>query len=46
MARSHDDKRKHLILACRFFDGSDTCEYKEKLDAHEVDKAHLPPPSV
>mgnify|MGYP004533537575 FL=1 len=44
MARSHDDKRKHLILACRFFDGSDTCEYKEKLDAHEVDKTHLPPP--
>lgn len=42
MARSHDDKRKHLILACRFFDGSDTCDYKERLDAHEVDKTHLP----
>lgn len=41
---SDEDKRKHLILYCRFYDGTDKDVYSEKLQAHEIDKSHLPPP--
>ena len=33
-----------MILACRFYDGTDKDPYDEKLNAHKVDKNHLPPP--
>lgn len=39
-----EDRRKHLILKCRFYDGTDKNEYEEKLKAHEIDKSKLPPP--
>lgn len=44
MTSSQDNRRKELILNCRFYDGNDECLYEEKLRAHEIDKSHLPPP--
>lgn len=41
---SKEDRRKHLILKCRFYDGTDKNEYEEKLKAHEIDKSDLLPP--
>lgn len=44
MKYTKEDKRKHLILKCRFYDATDKDVYLEKLNAHEIDKSHLSPP--
>lgn len=44
MGYSKEDKRKHLILSCRFYNGEDESPFEKELLAHEIDKSHLPPP--
>ena len=44
MKYTKEDKRKHLILMCRYYDGTEEDIYLKKLEAHEIDKSHLPPP--
>ncbi len=44
MGYSKEDKRKHLILSCRFYNGEDECPFEQELKTHEIDKSHLPPP--
>lgn len=44
MKYTKEDKRKHLILKCRYYDGTEEDIYLKKLEAHEIDKSHLPPP--
>ena len=41
---SKENKRKHLILSCRFYNGEEECPFQKELKAHEIDKSHLPPP--
>lgn len=44
MKYTKEDKRKHLILMCRYYDGTEEDIYLKKLEAHEIDKSYLPPP--
>lgn len=44
MKYSDKDKRKHLILMCRYYDGTDTDVYQKKLEEHQISKDNLPPP--
>ena len=44
MKYTKEDKRRHLILMCRYYDGTKEDIYLKKLEAHEIDKSHLPPP--
>lgn len=37
-------KRDRLILECRYYNGEQDNPFAQKLNAHEVDKSHLPPP--
>ena len=37
-------KRDSLILECRYYNGEPDNPFAQKLNAHEVDKSHLPPP--
>lgn len=41
---TEDDKRKYLMLQCRYYNGEDENPFAKELCAHEVDKSHLPPP--
>lgn len=45
MKYTKEDKRRHLILMCRYYDGTEEDIYLKKLEAHEIDKSHFPPPS-
>lgn len=38
------EKRAALLASCRFYKGKDENPYWKELEAHEVDKSHLPPP--
>lgn len=38
------EKRAALLASCRFYKGEDENPYWKELEAHEVDKSHLPPP--
>ena len=44
MKYSTEDRQKHLILMCRFYDGTENNVFENELKAAEVDKSHLPPP--
>ncbi len=39
-----EEKTKYLILECRYYNGEDDNPFAHELDAHEIDKSHLPPP--
>ena len=36
--------RANLLASCRFYKGEEENPFEQELDAHEVDKSHLPPP--
>ena len=36
--------RASLLASCRFYKGEEENPFEQELDAHEVDKSHLPPP--
>ena len=44
MKYSTENRRKHIILMCRFYDGTEDNVFENELKAAEVDKSHLPPP--
>lgn len=41
---TEEDRRKYFTLQCRYYNGEEENPYAQKLDAHEIDKSHLPPP--
>ena len=44
MKYTKEEKRKHLILKCRYYDGTEEDIYLKKLQTHEIDKSNLLPP--
>lgn len=44
MKYSDEDKRKHLVLMCRYYDGTDTDVFQKTLEEHQINKDNLPPP--
>lgn len=44
MKYSDENKRKHLILMCRYYDGTGIDVYQKKLEEHSINKDNLPPP--
>ncbi len=41
---TEEDRRKFFTLQCRYYNGEEENPYAKILDAHEIDKSHLPPP--
>ncbi len=36
--------KRYSILDCRYYNGEEENPFAQELDAHEIDKSHLPPP--
>ena len=41
MKYSTEDRQKHFILMCRFYDGTEDNVFENELKAAEVDKSHF-----
>ena len=41
---SKEDRRKYLILQCRYYNGEEENPFAKILETQEIDKSHLPPP--